>query len=61
MEVALFFPGICDPDKIMAFILSDNTSAVVKHNVEGGRVIQIDAKIDFFLRNNVFCNLNGEF
>ena len=54
------FAGICNPDKVVIFILPDNASAVVKHNLEGSRVVQIDPQIDFFLRNNTFCGLNGE-
>ena len=55
------FAGICNPNKVVAFVLSDNASAVVEHNVEGSRVIQIDPQIDFFLWNNTFCDLNGKF
>ena len=54
------FAGIRDPDKAMAFIPRDNTSAVVKHHVEGSGVIQVDPQVDFFLRNYSMSNLKSE-
>ena len=60
MCCGIIFAGICDPDKIVTFILPDNPSAVMKHNMERSWVIQIDSQVDFFLRDDIFCDLNRE-
>ena len=53
MCCGIIFAGICDPDIIVTFILPDNPSAVMKHNMERSWVIQIDSQVDFFLRDDI--------
>ena len=45
----------------MLFILSGYICSVIKHNLLRWDIIFIHAKVDLFLRDDVFCNLNSKF
>ena len=44
----------------MAFILSDDPSAVVQHHMQGSRIVQVDPQVDLLLWNDAVCFLQGQ-
>jgi hypothetical protein len=49
--------GFGNSHKIMQFIFACLVCSVIEHDFLGGKVVFIDSQVDFFFRNDVFCDL----